>query len=704
MPKNTKVLIVDDDLSLSFLVSEALQGAGFTVEEVDSGEACLEQVDAIAPDIILLDVLMPGIDGYEVCKKLREKPQFSHAPILMMTGMDDELSVQSSFMAGATDFIAKPFNMNLFLQRLTYITRNGHVTKELVNSERRLEQAQALAKLAYWEWNVQTNKVIWSNSAVNILKVEPQESDGLAVLFDRVAPEDQSRVQSWFDSAKKHQVSEGITHAVITDEGSTVYINQYVKTSCDLEGKLEYLYGSLLDVTAIHEAQSEIRKLAYYDVLTNLPNRAYFKELLNHTLNSIKRNRRQGALFFIDLDNFKRINDTMGHHNGDLLLQHVATTIQKTVRETDDMVHDSDRLATPLARLGGDEFTLILSEISKPVDAATVAQRLLDALTQPFELDGNEVTVSASIGITLISQDGASAEELLQNSDIAMYYAKTEGKNAFKFFNQEMNMKVKNRMNMENSMRQALQNEEFTLVYQPQIDIENNKMHGVEALIRWNSPTLGFISPVDFIPLAEETGLIIPIGNWVIKQACQQAKAWIASGVKLRRVAVNVSGRQFSQTYFDRVVADILEEVGLPAEYLELELTESILMTQADEAINILKRLKKIGVTLSIDDFGTGYSSLAYLKQFPIDHLKIDKTFIDDLSTDKNNAAIVKAVIAMANSMELRVTAEGVEEVEQLDFLKDHLCDEVQGYFFSKPLHSDDIEEFAKQFFPKKVA
>jgi len=705
MSEISKVLIVDDDMSLSFLISEALQGADFVVEELHSGEECIEQADEIAPDIVLLDVLMPGIDGYEVCRQLRKKSQFMHTPILMMTGMDDELSVQSSFMAGATDFIAKPFNITLLLQRIAYIARNGRVTKELVNSERRLAQAQALAKLAYWELNAKTGAVVWSNSAADIFQTERLNTGNLdASLFSRVAPEDKTRVSIWFNAIKKQETTNGITHAIVTDDGETVYLNQQVKTSYNEDGELEYLYGSLLDVTEMHEAQSKIRKLAYYDGITNLPNRAYFKELLENTLSNCQRYKRVGALFFIDLDNFKRINDTMGHPTGDLLLASVGEAIEASVRDVDVVVGNGDNLTATLARIGGDEFTLILPELKKAVDAGKVAQRILEVLEKPFDLDGNKVTVTASIGIAVIPEDGDTAEALLQTSDIAMYYAKADGKNTFKFFNQEMNMAVKNRMSMENAMRQALTNNEFRLVYQPQINIDTGEMHGVEALIRWNSPTLGHLSPLEFIPIAEETGLIVSIGYWVIKEACQQAKKWIENGLELNRMAVNVSARQFSQIHFDKMVADILDEVGLPAKYLELELTESALMKQDGEAINILNRLKKIGVNLSIDDFGTGYSSLAYLKQFPINHLKIDKAFIDEVNTDQNNAAIVKAVIAIAASMELRVTAEGVEESEQLEFLKMNLCDEVQGYYYSKPLHSDDIEEFAKQFSPKKRA
>jgi len=701
----TKLLIVDDDLTLSFLVSEALEGAGFKVVDVNNGEDCLDNINSINPDIILLDVLMPGIDGYEVCKKIRQKEKFKHTPILMMTGMDDDASVQSAFHAGATDFVAKPFNMDLLLQRVLYIARNGNVTKALVNSERRLEQAQQLAKLAYWEWNARTGAVYWSNSINNILEINPKDmSQNFQMLLNRVGDSDKELVQNWIQDAIGGNIRSSITHAATTTMGEVIHLHQQLKPDYDADGKLQHLYGSLLDVTEMHQAQNEIRKLAYYDVLTGLPNRVYFKDLLKRAVDNIRRYDRLGALLFIDLDNFKRINDTMGHHIGDLLLNNVAEAIQSVLRSTDVFACDANSSQKSIARLAGDEFTLILSEINQPEDAGIVAERLLARLKQPFEIEGNEVSVSASIGIAIIPQDGQSSEEYLRNSDIAMYTAKSEGKNTFKFFDQAMNLKAKHRMKMENALRNALDNNEFTLLYQPQIEIETGEMHGVEALIRWHSKELGFVPPLDFIPLAEETGMIIPIGNWVLKEACHQAKAWLDIGVQLKRVAVNVSTRQFSQMGFDQVVQRTLNEADLPAHFLELEMTESLLMKQSDKAITMLNKLKQVGVGLSIDDFGTGYSSLAYLKQFPIDHIKIDKAFIDNVNADQSNAAIVKAVIAMASSMSLRVTAEGVENFEQLDFLRARLCTEAQGYYFSRPVDPAGVEDFAKKISNQKVA
>ncbi|MGF1642478.1 MAG: putative bifunctional diguanylate cyclase/phosphodiesterase [Thiotrichales bacterium] len=445
-------------------------------------------------------------------------------------------------------------------------------------------------------------------------------------------------------------------------------------------------------------AEDRIRQLAYFDDITGLPNRALFKERLGQALELARRNQRHLAVLFLDLDNFKRINDTLGHSTGDILLSEVAKRLLLNLRTSDAIAqgrphedHDS------LARLGGDEFTILLAEIAQGTDAAVVAQRVIDALAQPIDLAGHEITVTTSIGIAVYPDDGRDVDTLIKNADMAMYFAKREGRNAFKFFTESMNTAALKRMALEKHLRRALERGELALHYQPQRDVKTGKVSGAEALLRWTNAELGSVSPADFVPLAEETGLILPIGDWVLRTACAQAKAWHDAGLPLPRVAVNVSVRQFAQAGFAERVSQILRETGLTPASLEIEITESVIMKDGDAALNTLQELKDVGVQLAIDDFGTGYSSLAYLKQFPIDRLKIDRTFVSAINIDSRDRAIAAAVIAMAESMNLSVTAEGVETEGQLDFLESRRCHEAQGYLFSRPLPPTEAGEYLRQ-------
>lgn len=447
------------------------------------------------------------------------------------------------------------------------------------------------------------------------------------------------------------------------------------------------------------QAEDRIRHLAYFDDITGLPNRVFYKECLDRALGLANRNKRNLALLYLDLDNFKRINDTLGHSLGDLLLREVSKRLLLTVRTTDTIIHGhhnggSDTMN--LARLGGDEFSILLWEITRATDAGLVARRVLDTLEQPLDLAGHEVTVTASIGIAVYPEDGRDAETLLKSADMAMYFAKREGRNAFQFYTKAMGAAALQRLTLENHLRRALERDELSLHYQPQMDMKSGKISGAEALLRWNSTVLGTIPPAEFIPVAEETGLILVIGEWVLRTACTQAKAWRDSGVSLPRVAVNVSVHQFTQSDFVDQVQRILNDTGLEPKALEIEITESLLMKEGDAALTTLHALKALGIQLAIDDFGTGYSSLAYLKRFPVDRLKIDRAFISAVNVDSQDLAIASTIIALAESLNLDVTAEGVETEGQLNFLGSQNCDEAQGYLLSHPLPAQKAGDFLR--------
>ncbi len=693
------VLVVDDEDYMRFLVEEALDQAGFDVIEAANGEEGLRLFQEQRPSVVLMDVMMPGMDGFETCAELRKSPGGAHVPVLMITGLEDVDSINSAYSAGATDFIAKPINYELLGHRVRYLLRASSAINQLVNSERRLADAQRIARMGYWDWDAEQDAVHISPQAYKIIGIPEDE---VITSFDQflswVHENDRMQVREWFSEASTLGRQTSITHRSNAPGGSESYIRQQVEAVCEGDKVLQ-LYGTLQDITELHEAEARIHKLAYFDSLTGLPNRELFKERVEFSVNVARRHGRQMALLFLDLNKFKRINDTLGHRVGDLLLISTAKRLSQCMRSSDVVTRKqsmhSDR-SENLARLGGDEFTVLLSEIDQSEDAGRVAKRIIDTLSQPVVLEGHEVFSTPSVGISVYPADGDTAEELTKNADMAMYYAKRNSKNLYQFYNQSMNESALRRLTVENNLRKALERDEMMLVYQPQLNVLTGQVSGMEALLRWDSAELGSLTPEDFIPLAEETGLIIPIGEWVLRTACTQAKIWRDKGYGFERIAVNVSAVQFAENDFPSLVRKVLEETGLEPCALELEVTESILMQEADQAVETLNRLKNLGVNIAIDDFGTGYSSLSYLKQFPIDRLKIDKAFVRDVDSDADDAAIAMAVIAMAGSMDLRVIAEGVENDEQLTFLKDKQCDEIQGFLLSKPISSTDMDAYLR--------
>ena len=436
------------------------------------------------------------------------------------------------------------------------------------------------------------------------------------------------------------------------------------------------------DLEERKRVEQSIRHMAHHDALTSLPNRALFRDRLTHAMAQADRYHQILAVLFLDLDRFKAINDTLGHNVGDQLLKMAAERLRSCIRDCDTV-----------ARLGGDEFTIIVEDIVEVQDAAVVAQKILDTLSQPFNLHNHEVFISVSIGLTLYPNDDENADNLLRNADAAMYRAKEYGRNNYQFYVADMNIKARERLMLESQLRRALDRDEFTLYYQPRVDLFSGKVIGAEALLRWRHPEMGLVPPVQFIPILEDTGMIIPVGEWVLHQASQQNRAWQDKGLTPIRMAVNLSVRQFIQKDLAASILAIIERTGLAPEFLELEITEDLLLEHNQTNIITLTKLRNRGIHISIDDFGTGYSSLSYLKRLPIDTLKIDQSFLRDIENDPDNKAITSAIIAMASSLHLNVLAEGVETEEQLAFLRAQGCNEIQGYSFSKPLTADEFEQ-----------
>lgn len=446
----------------------------------------------------------------------------------------------------------------------------------------------------------------------------------------------------------------------------------------DTGGNVVLHEGTIEDITDRKVAEERVQFLAYYDALTGLPNRVLLQDRLAKALAGARRRKDKVAVLFLDLDRFKVINDSLGHSFGDLLLQGVGERLKNWARELDTV-----------ARLGGDEFVVVLSSVKEVADAAVAAARIVKGITDGFVVEGHPLSISCSLGISVFPEHGTNSDTLIKNADAAMYCAKETGRNTFRFFTEDMNAQVVERLTLENSLRQALVRKELFLVYQPQIEIATGRITGLEALLRWQHPELGLVPPDKFIKIAENSGLIMPIGEWVLRTACAQARKWQDEGLPALPIAVNVSAVQFRQEDFCELIRSVLREVHLAPQYLELELTESLLLSNAEVTLSVLQELKAMGLTLAIDDFGTGYSSLSYLKQFPVGKLKIDRSFVRDVAVSADDAAIATAIISMAKSLNLKVIAEGVEDEAQMSFLRARQCDEIQGYYFSKPLTAD---------------
>ncbi len=485
------------------------------------------------------------------------------------------------------------------------------------------------------------------------------------------------------------QLDNAMTHVITQNDYST----RITKVSNDEIGHLNDTFNIMLEKIQYNEnlqriSQEQIKKLAYYDTLTGFSNRDFFKELFNQAIVNAKENNKLMGVLYFDLDNFKQINDVFGHDAGDELLRHAAKNIQKCALDLEKNGLQSNAI---LARLGGDEFIIVLNNIADVEDAKRVADQIIKLSYKPYTTKGKEIVVSASIGIALYPIHGESSDELMKKADIAMYFSKQHEKGGYTVFNEKMNTVLINKIGIENDLRKAVERNELVLFYQPQFQLSQNTIVGFEALLRWNHPTKGFLSPDEFIPIAENTGLIIAIGAWVIQEACRQCQEWHMNGFEGVRVSVNISPRQFSDANLIAVIKNALNDTGLDPRYLDIELTEGMIMLNDQKTLDLLHKFKEIGVKISIDDFGTGYSSLRYLSQYPIDILKIDKTFISYVNENKKNATVTKAIIDLSHNLNLSVIAEGVETIEQLNYLKINGCDIIQGYIISRPLPNKEI-------------
>ena len=673
------VLIADDDATHRKVIQDVLEQAGFRVVTAEDGEIALELYLETLPDVVLLDVEMPNMNGFSVCENIRARETDRDTPIFIITGRDDYASVERAYTVGATDFIVKPVAWTVLAHRIRYVLRTSKSLNDLkglirsvpdlifvVNANGELQEGLSGPDAE----NTQQLKTL-TLTAAQQLNFYPYEHDDTAKACIRRAI-----------ATGKTQVYEHTLEA----------LDVHLETRFVARDKNSVL-AVVRDITDRKNSEQRIYNLAYYDELTDLPNRQLFSQSLEQTIEVAKCDDKKFAILFIDLDRFKRINDTLGHSIGDQLLKAVARRLEDSTRSTDNVARfEPDKAGgINLARLGGDEFVIMLYGIDSTETVEAVTSRIIAVLTPPYSCEGHQFVVTPSIGIAMFPEDGTTCEELLMNADSAMYRAKFAGRNNYKFYSETMRTKSMHRLDLENEIRRAIDEDQFEVYYQPKVDAETWALVGAEALMRWNHPERGFIPPDDFIPIAEETGLIVPIGQWVLRQACAQVKAWSTLPFGPVPVSVNISSHQFrADGFIDDVFGAILDAC-IETRYLELEITESVLLENVDNTLVALRRLKGAGISLSIDDFGTGYSSLSYLKRFPIDTLKIDRSFVKDLDTDHDDSAICAAILAMSRQLGLNVVAEGVETPEQLEFLRRHGCNQIQGFLCSQALPATEF-------------
>ncbi len=798
------ILVVDDDPTVRMLARAALEKSGCAVEEAEDGAEALSLLAGLKPDLILLDVMMPKVDGYSVCEQLRRLPGLERTPVCMMTGLNDTASIQRGYYTGATDFITKPINWLILGQRVKYMLRaskafegvwqsesksrailgalpdtllrisnegvvleslgvgddglspivNGprstifeklpvQIARQLMSqvqqaletgniqvlecefmlegeltewefrtvrcgddealsiirnvterkrSEKALrerEERYALASLAandgLWDWNLITNEAHFSARWKGLLGFNEDEIGcRIDEWFNRIHPADVEQVRREIDAHLKglrpHFENE---HRVLhKDENYRWMLSRGIAVR-NQAGKAHRMAGTQTDVSTRKCAEERQLYDAFYDGLTGLPNRSLFMDRLKNSLRRRRRTQEDAstyAVLFLDLDRFKRINDSLSRTDGDAVLAETARRLEKCV-------HPGDTVS----RFGGDEFLILIEEVNDKEEAKKIAERVLNSFASPFRMGGSEIVSTASIGIALGSPDDTSAEDLIRDADITMVQVKGRGGGGYEFFHASMRNQAIESLRFETDLRAALEREEFLICYQPIVTLEDNRINGLEVLLRWRHPHRGMVSPMDFIPLAEETGLIISIGEWVLRTVCSHLKKWIEEGIPLLRLAVNISTVQLKAPGFFDMVLRVAGETGIPLEGLDLEITETTLMDQSKSVVDSLSRLRALGIRISLDDFGTGGSSLTDLKNLPIDTLKIGRSLISQLAVDGEQGKGVETILSLGGKMGIDTVAVGIETEEQLKKLRMLHCRKGQGYYFAKPMEEKSL-------------
>ena len=707
-PERARLLLVDDKPELLDSLADVVSIHGFQATKALGGQAALDLLATESFDVVLLDLIMPRVSGHDVLDFASQ----SGLPckIIVVSGDASFGGVKHALTCGAFDFVKKPYEAAELIATVQTALRQRRLEQANRRMEEKLAESEELHRFIV---NSSPDLVYMLDrhgcfSFVND-RLEPwlglKKEDLLGKHYSElVAEEDIDAARFLFNdrrtgsrSTRNAEIRLKCGSEDISQQSNRPFDAQVVWTELTAMGiyvdndertRENFIgtYGTARDISERKEAEQVINFQAYHDLLTHLPNRALLKDRLSLAITHARRNKRKLGVMFLDLDRFKLVNDTLGHTMGDRLLKAVANRLQSCLRSGDT-----------LSRFGGDEFTLLLPEVRTKDDVVVIASKILDRLSTPFVIDGHELFVGASIGIAMYPEAGDSVESLIQNADIAMYHIKGRGKNGYQFFSEEMNQKFSTRLSLERELRNALNNGELRVFYQPQVCLKSGDIIGVEALIRWQHPKRGLVLPSEFLPVAEETGLITQLDEWVQKHAFEDVSAWHHAGVGNIRLSVNMSAHQLEQETFVERFLMHLDASGLAADQLKLEITENTLMRDMDIILPKLRELRDRNIRIAIDDFGTGYSSLSYLQQFPVNTLKIDRSFVSDIRADEDDASIINAIVAMARGLKLDLIAEGVETRAQLRYLSSQGCCEVQGFIFSRPVTGTDIIAMLKQ-------
>lgn len=700
-----RVLVIDDDDAGRELTVLTLEARGFSVTEAHCGELGIASITELRPDVVLLDALMPGLDGFQTCSKIRTIAGAEHLPVLMLTGLDDDDSISRAYEAGATDFFVKSEHWTLLAQRIRYLLRASRMRDELTSSRAKEAWAQRLARLGYWEWDVINQRFAASEECFRLMGRSPVSAPqsistsvcDIAHFLQYLHADDAVRVEAIVASALGDGGATQFECRLMGMDGAVRAVHLEIEVDRSIDGIISRVSGVIQDITERMRSEDRIQVLANYDSLTGLSNRRQFLERFALAIERARPDNGTVALLFLGVDRIRQINETLGYAAGDALLIEVASRLKQSIR---DRGHSGADL---VARLVGDQFAIMLTGLSGASEAEAVAQCVQSALALPMRLADQECITSMALGIAAYPRDGNDAETVMRRADTAMVAAKTRGAGSLQIYQPGLNATTKDRLILEQALHKALDRKELIMYYQPQIDTRLGKIIGAEALMRWQRDGR-LVPPGDFISIAEEVGLIIPFGEWAINNVMGQNRVWVDAGYEPLPMAVNIPGSHFERSNFVDLVKDILERQKIAPEYLELEITETTLMRNLSATLPTLDALTAFGIRLSVDDFGTGYSSLSYLRRLPIDTLKIDASFVRELQTGSDNEAIVAAIIAMAKSLNLRVIAEGVETHEQMCILHAYGCHIMQGYYFSRPVPAADFAQFRREYGDQKPA
>ena len=684
------LLLVDDTAANRDMLSRRLQRLGYEVLLAASGAEALQIIETQAVALVLLDIEMPGMSGLDVLGTLRQKYSPIELPVIMVTGRQQREDIIEALTRGANDYVTKPIDMPIAAARIQTQLSLKVAEAALRESEERYALAARGANDGLWDWNLSTGSVYFSPRWKLMLGADEEEvGSSPDEWFTRIHPDEATRVRTDVDAHLTGRTTQFESeHRLMHRDGTYRWMLVRGVAIRDAVGRASRFAGSLTDIT-----EGKVS-----DALTGLPNRILFLDRLGRALERRKRHGALYAVLFLDLDRFKLVNDSLGHVVGDQLLIAIARRLQHCLRGNDSCSRfDNDHT---IARLGGDEFTILLDDIKQVGDAMRVADRIQKTLALPFNLEGHDVFTSASVGIAVGARDYDSPEAVLRDADTALYRAKALGKARYEVFDMEMRDRAVARLRLDTDLRRAIERGDFQLYYQPIVSLQHGTIEGFEALLRWPHWDRGLVYPADFIPVAEETGLILPMGWWALREACRQLATWqrMVGPDRVLTMAVNLSGKQFAQLDMAPLIERILKETGVPAAAVKLEITESAIVDNTASMIGLLLQLKALGLQIAIDDFGTGYSSLSYLHRLPIDSLKIDRSFVSCMAPD--SAEIVRAIVGLAHNLGLDVIAEGVETYDQLEQLKVLGCEFGQGFLFSRPVESFEAEALLKSTTP----